>query len=117
VAEQLDWRWFAECAKTKNVRDAYDRAVELVGTQDELVYPEKIHEQTCGTCPVQSECLGEALADEHLVGIWGGTTDYQRRQLRRRRVRERCPRCDNDLVIPENGHELCLACGASWQAE
>lgn len=37
----------------------------------------------CATCPVQSECLTYALRNEG-VGIWGGTTESERRKLRRR---------------------------------
>jgi len=113
---QADWRTFAECAKTKRARTAYADAIDKVGTAEELVYPTKEQKATCGRCLVQVECLDEALMNDSMEGIWGGTTDYQRRQLRRKRVRERCPRCDGTSIVPENGHELCLACGASWPA-
>lgn len=39
----------------------------------------------CGGCPVRQECLGAAL-DLPAVGdfgVWGGTSERQRRQLRR----------------------------------
>lgn len=39
----------------------------------------------CATCPVQVECLEYALADPELDGIWGGTTETDRRFLRRMR--------------------------------
>ena len=38
----------------------------------------------CAGCPVITECLAYATADESLVGIWGGTSEEQRDQLRRR---------------------------------
>ena len=34
-------------------------------------------------CPVREECLEAALADPDLQGLWGGTNDRERRQLRR----------------------------------
>lgn len=37
----------------------------------------------CSTCPVEPECLGEALRDDALSGIWGGTSERARRKLRR----------------------------------
>ena len=37
----------------------------------------------CSTCPVQLDCLTYALADPHLFGIWGGTTESDRDKLRR----------------------------------
>ena len=38
----------------------------------------------CGRCEVRDECLAMALADSSLTGCWGGTTDGQRKALRRR---------------------------------
>ena len=40
----------------------------------------------CAACPVRQECLEVALADSDLLGLWGGTTDAERRELRRSRV-------------------------------
>ena len=37
----------------------------------------------CARCPVREACLEFALADERLVGIWGGTSTRERAQLRR----------------------------------
>jgi WhiB family transcriptional regulator, redox-sensing transcriptional regulator len=42
--------------------------------------------QKCARCPVRQQCLDFALADESIVGLWGGTTDAERRELRRRAV-------------------------------
>ena len=40
----------------------------------------------CQDCPVRQECLQTALADPNLYGVWGGTTQAERRRLHRRRV-------------------------------
>ena len=37
----------------------------------------------CRRCTVRAECLAEALGDPGLVGVWGGTTERDRRVLRR----------------------------------
>ena len=37
----------------------------------------------CRACPVRSECLAFAVATGPYDGIWGGTTPYERRRLRR----------------------------------
>ena len=37
----------------------------------------------CACCDVRADCLAHALADSGLVGVWGGTTEHQRRLLRR----------------------------------
>jgi len=33
----------------------------------------------CASCPIIKECLAFALANDE-YGIWGGTTDYERRR-------------------------------------
>ncbi len=37
----------------------------------------------CDSCPVRRQCLAFALADEHLHGVWAGTSSRQRKRLRR----------------------------------
>ena len=39
----------------------------------------------CATCPVREECLEYAL-DRDEVGVWGGTTDRDRRRIRKARA-------------------------------
>jgi WhiB family redox-sensing transcriptional regulator len=41
----------------------------------------------CAGCPVRSSCLGFAMAHRDLQGIWGGTTDEERRKTRRSKAR------------------------------
>jgi WhiB family redox-sensing transcriptional regulator len=42
----------------------------------------------CARCPVRQECLGEAMAlrtlpgQERLMGVWGGTSERERRRDR-----------------------------------
>jgi WhiB family transcriptional regulator, redox-sensing transcriptional regulator len=40
--------------------------------------------ELCGDCAVRSECLDFALADEDVIGMWGGTTAVERRAMRGR---------------------------------
>jgi hypothetical protein len=35
---------------------------------------------------VRQRCLDYALADSTLVGVWGGTTDRERREMRKDRL-------------------------------
>lgn len=37
----------------------------------------------CSGCLCREECLGYALADSSLQGIWGGTSTAERREMRR----------------------------------
>jgi WhiB family transcriptional regulator, redox-sensing transcriptional regulator len=39
----------------------------------------------CGTCPVKTECLADALDNKVEFGVWGGMTERERRALLRRR--------------------------------
>lgn len=36
----------------------------------------------CETCPVQAPCLAYALADPSIKGVWGNTTERERRFIR-----------------------------------
>lgn len=64
-------------------------------TDPEAFFPElgrgatpeaKIAKIICGECPVKDPCLEFAL--EHGdIGIWGGTTNDDRRRIRRERAR------------------------------
>lgn len=47
---------------------------------------EKITEakRICGMCPVRVECLTYAVERRQYFGIWGGTTEEERKDRRRR---------------------------------
>jgi len=36
----------------------------------------------CGRCPVAGACLAEALSRAEIDGVWGGTTNAERRTMR-----------------------------------
>jgi len=42
----------------------------------------------CGTCPVVAQCLKHAIDEPELHGIWGGTTEQERRGMRRHSTRQ-----------------------------
>jgi WhiB family redox-sensing transcriptional regulator len=39
--------------------------------------------KVCNKCPVKAECLEAGLGEKY--GVWGGTTDHERRAIRRER--------------------------------
>lgn len=41
----------------------------------------------CGTCDVRIACLEHALASREKEGVWGGTTERERRRIIRQRRR------------------------------
>lgn len=45
----------------------------------------------CAGCPVRLNCLAYALANGEELGIWGGTTERDRRRIRGLLVRLRSP--------------------------
>ena len=54
----------------------------------DLFYPEsgapnRDAKRVCGGCEVRAECLAYALAHRERFGVWGGTTERERRRMRR----------------------------------
>ena len=39
----------------------------------------------CAQCPVRESCLEHALANREREGVWGGTTERERRRILRQR--------------------------------
>lgn len=69
------WQDYARCAES----DA------------EIFFPEKggstkAAKKICRSCEVRKPCLEDALAHDERCGIWGGTSDRERRKLRRQAV-------------------------------
>ena len=72
AAIEADWRNRALCAQT----------------DPEAFFPEKggstrDAKKVCARCEVRAECLKDALGRKELHGIWGGTSDRERRRLLR----------------------------------
>lgn len=60
----------------------------------------------CAGCPVREACLQYALGDNILEGVWGGTTEKDRRQLKPRP--KHGPICTVDGCDNEHhSHGLC----------
>jgi len=54
----------------------------------EIFFPErggssKAARNVCGDCKVRMECLKYALRNREQFGIWGGTSERERRKLRK----------------------------------
>ncbi|SCE34708.1 WhiB family transcriptional regulator, redox-sensing transcriptional regulator [Streptomyces sp. DvalAA-14] len=45
--------------------------------------------EICARCPVRESCLSDALDAGDTSGVWGGTTEEERRAIRRRTGRRR----------------------------
>lgn len=42
--------------------------------------------KVCSRCDVTNECLQYALSETTIYGVWGGTTETDRRRMKRNRV-------------------------------
>jgi len=72
-APEGDWQERALCAQT----------------DPEAFYPDKggstrDAKRICQGCDVRAECLEYALAHDERFGIWGGTSERERRKLKKR---------------------------------
>ena len=71
----------------------------------------------CAGCPVKAECLTHAL-DNDERGIWGGTSERQRRTMQREAIRKgaaranavRCGTRSGYQRHRDRGEQACLAC-------
>lgn len=45
----------------------------------------QLGKRVCAECEVRAACLEAALANGEVYGIWGGTSEADRRQIRRER--------------------------------
>jgi len=107
-ADPLAWRADALCAQT----------------DPEAFFPDKggstrDAKRICGECDVRAQCLEWALEHDERFGIWGGTSERERRKLRAGRpaVVEPVPFCKrgHDLNDPANvqvwsGRRNCREC-------
>lgn len=78
-AASMGWRDHAAC------RDVNPDLFFPFGTSGASLLQIDEAKQICRTCPVCGPCLRWAL-DSGDAGIWGGTTEDERRNLRRRRA-------------------------------
>lgn len=80
-------------AKPIDLDTSWIDKAECSGLVTNLFYPEQggaakeqvLARQVCARCPVQDECLEYALLAGERFGIWGGTSERQRRKIRRAR--------------------------------
>jgi len=76
-------------AMTLDVRADWWSRAECLSADPELFFPPSLRvrrqiaeaKAVCARCQVRTQCLSYALAAGPLRGIWGGTTDEERRRL------------------------------------
>jgi WhiB family redox-sensing transcriptional regulator len=72
-----DWRDQAAC------RDTDPDLFFPVGTTGPAIEQIEAAKAVCGQCEAQAACLELALATNQESGIWGGTSEEERRRLRK----------------------------------
>ncbi len=75
-----DWREFAAC------RDTDPDLFFPIGTTGPAIEQITQAKRVCGMCEAREECLEFALKTNQDSGIWGGTSEEERRKLRRQWV-------------------------------
>ncbi len=78
-AAEMDWRAYAAC------RDVDPDLFFPLGTTDASLPQIEAAKQICRTCPVSAPCLRWALESGD-DGVWGGTTEDERRSHRQLRA-------------------------------
>ena len=82
------------------------RHAVCAGCDPELFFPERGGDSNtpkaiCRTCPVRQDCLNWALDHHEIHGVWGGTSERERRMIRRERAARRgIPFIDDDDRLP-----------------
>ncbi len=77
-----DWRARAACS-------GYPNAIFFPVSEDTDQEAVDRARAICAVCPVSQACLEYALESNQRAGIWGGTTERERKSLRRRWLAER----------------------------
>lgn len=87
-----DWKPFANCS----------------GLDPDLFFPERGEptapaKEVCSVCVVRAECLEYALVGRETYGVWGGTSEQERRRLRRQRAvaRTRSHQVSLDVAVQD----------------
>ena len=83
ISAVRDWRTLAAC------RDTAPDLFFPVGSTGLAVEQIEAAKAVCDQCPVKEPCLQFALETNQDSGIWGGTSEEERRRLRRAWLRDR----------------------------
>ncbi|HET6909257.1 MAG TPA: WhiB family transcriptional regulator [Mycobacteriales bacterium] len=77
----MDWRHLAAC------RDEDPELFFPIGTTGPALLQIEDAKAVCRHCDVIDDCLSWALESGQETGVWGGTSEDERRALQHRRVR------------------------------
>lgn len=80
AAAESDWRHKANC------RDINDPDIFFpMGTNDWALGQVEAAKAICQPCPVRKQCLNWAITTHQEIGVWGGLSEEERKDLSRNR--------------------------------
>ena len=83
TSDDMSWRATAAC------RDTDPQLFFPVGTTGPAITQIEQAKSVCGTCNSKDICLQFALHTNQDTGVWGGTSEEERRKIRRAWLAER----------------------------
>jgi hypothetical protein len=88
------WCAFVEGLEASQSVAGVAEQVDFDGVEPDIFFPGRGETRAaerviCAECAVRRECLETALANREELGIFGGTSEKERRQLRRRPAQRR----------------------------
>lgn len=74
----------------KSADTSWMQQANCLGKGRDLFFPKRGEsanppKEICNDCPVKSECLDYSLLQRTTKGIWGGTSEKQRKNIRKKR--------------------------------
>jgi|HubBroStandDraft_6_1064221.scaffolds.fasta_scaffold864232_2 WhiB family redox-sensing transcriptional regulator len=86
LGEETPGNWWSRALCSQTDPDAFyppdEDDATLIGEGSFPLSATNEAKEVCWRCPVRAECLDWAL-EHHEQGVWGGTTEYERRGLRK----------------------------------
>jgi WhiB family redox-sensing transcriptional regulator len=118
----VSWRDQAACANRGDI-DWFPTVELYYGANKTWRENVERAKHCCAACPVKAECLSMAMADPMTAGIWGGTTESERRRRPRPPRRPQVAHCGTDAGyyrhLRQTLTEPCVACrdahAAAWR--
>jgi WhiB family transcriptional regulator, redox-sensing transcriptional regulator len=84
TASDIHSAWWSQAACQSADRELFFPISEVAASHRNIAEAKAV----CGQCLVRVECLAHAIGSGPVQGIWGGTTENERRLMRSRRRKQ-----------------------------
>jgi WhiB family redox-sensing transcriptional regulator len=84
TASDIHSGWWSQAACQSADRELFFPISELAASGRSIAEAKAV----CGRCRVRAQCLAHAMGSGPVQGIWGGTTEKERRLMRSRRRKQ-----------------------------